>query len=85
MSEVVSRGTVVIEAAKIDISKQRYIRWAWRTTDLPTGGDIRDDDKNDQALQILVGFPKTILGARTLSYVWDTTAPVGTDHCCSPQ
>ncbi|MDX1965786.1 MAG: DUF3047 domain-containing protein [Planctomycetaceae bacterium] len=56
----------------------RYLSWSWKATTLPTGGDVRTGfnllgNRNDQAVQVLVAFE----GNNVLSYVWDTTAPLG--------
>lgn len=51
----------------------RALSWTWKAVRLPDEGDVRRPDRNDQAAQVLVRFEKQ----RTLSYIWDTTAPVG--------
>lgn len=65
-----------------DFDSATEISWSWRADTLPTGGDIRKssllpfaDNRNDQALQLLVTFDDK----RVISYVWDTTAPEGTE------
>ena len=58
----------------IPVRKYRWLRWSWKAEELPKGGDVRDKKKNDQALQILVGFP----GNKVISYIWDSTAPLKT-------
>ena len=62
-----------------DPLKYRNISWSWKAAILPTGGDVRTGfslfgNRNDQAVQVLVVFENK----KVLSYVWDTTAPVGT-------
>lgn len=58
-----------------------WLMWTWKGAALPKGGDIRVNalvfgpNRNDQALQVLVAFENQ----NVLSYVWDTTAPVGTE------
>jgi hypothetical protein len=58
-----------------------YLFWRWRVSKLPEKGDVRKhailigENLNDQAAQVLVVFQ----GRRVLSYVWDSTAPVGTE------
>lgn len=67
----------------IDPAKFRTLRWTWKATTLPTGGDIRTSDefffspknKNDQAMQVILTFKNK----KMLSYIWDTTAPAGTE------
>jgi hypothetical protein len=59
----------------------RRLRWRWKATVLPQGGDVRKsalivgENRNDQAIQLLIGFENN----RVLSFVWDTTAPVDTE------
>ncbi len=58
------------------------LEWSWEGIKLPTGGDVRKssllpwaDNRNDQALQLLVRFKN----GNVISYMWDSTAPVGTE------
>ena len=68
---------------EIDPVRFNTLRWSWKGVSLPKGGDIRTSgefflskkNKNDQALQVLLTFKNS----RTLSYIWDTTAPAGTE------
>ncbi len=57
----------------VDIGEYPYISWRWKAIELPKGGDFRKSGKDDQAAQVFVAFP----GHRSISYIWDTTAPVG--------
>lgn len=52
----------------------RYVSWTWKAVRLPQSGDVRDRDRDDQALQVLVAFEN----GKVLSYVWDSNAPEGT-------
>jgi hypothetical protein len=64
-----------------DAAEYPYVSWSWKVLVLPTEGDVRQHNllfgpnRNDQALQVLVAFERNMV----LSYVWDTTAPVGTE------
>jgi len=58
---------------KVDVRKTPYMTWRWRADKLPEGGDFRDSDRDDQAAQLFVAFE----GRDSISYIWDTTAPVG--------
>jgi hypothetical protein len=58
----------------VDIRRYPYMIMKWKAIRLPAGGDVRKGKTNDQALQTLIAFK----GKKVLSYVWDTTAPVGT-------
>lgn len=58
------------------------VEWSWKAVTLPTGGDVRKsslnpfaENKNDQALQLVVTFDN----GDAISYLWDTTAPLGTE------
>lgn len=68
-------------AQPFDAAELPYLSWSWQALVLPTDGDVRQHNllfganRNDQALQVLVAFE----GGTVLSYVWDTTAPVGTE------
>jgi hypothetical protein len=70
------------EAASFALQKRERIAlqdhpvlvWQWKVTQLPTGGDFRDADTDDQAAQIIVAFSSS----RFLSYLWESTVPKGT-------
>lgn len=70
-------------AQPFDPKEYPIIRWSWKCLSLPTNGDIRTHrefmfssaNRNDKTLQVLVGFE----GENVLSYVWDASAPVGTE------
>ena len=57
------------------------LAWSWKVAQLPTGGDVRDRVRDDQAAQVYVVFPRwpsPRTRSDVIGYVWDTTAPVGT-------
>ncbi|TMK76066.1 MAG: DUF3047 domain-containing protein, partial [Actinobacteria bacterium] len=57
------------------------LAWSWKVTQLPSGGDVRDIRRDDQAAQVYVVFPRwpaPRTRSDVIGYVWDTTAPVGT-------
>jgi hypothetical protein len=54
----------------------RYLTWSWKVTQLPASGDFRNIATDDQAAQLLVAFADR----RVLTYIWDTTAPKGTER-----
>ena len=64
------------DVSKLDLDDFPILEWTWRASKLPTGADLRESKKNDQVLQVLVQFGG--VRKRVISYVWDTTAPVGT-------
>ncbi len=59
----------------IDINPLLYplVSWKWKVTKLPDGGDFRKSKADDQAAQIFLAFSNR----KTIAYIWDTTAPVG--------
>jgi hypothetical protein len=63
-----------------DIRRYSYLTWRWKATRLPKGGDIRKRETDDQAGQVYVLFPRfpALINTRSMGYIWDTTAPVGT-------
>jgi len=65
---------------KIDLKKTPILEWSWKAIILPKGGDSRDEDKGDMAVQLYVTCPRFLAAvrSRTIGYVWDTTAPQGT-------
>jgi hypothetical protein len=60
---------------KVDLEKTPWLVWEWKPLVLPDGGDVRDPRRNDQAGRVMVVFE----GLKGILYVWDTTAPVGTE------
>jgi hypothetical protein len=65
----------------VDLDEFPILSWSWRVTRLPVGGDVRQRDRDDQAAQIYVVFPRwpsPRTRSHVIGYVWDTTAPVGT-------
>jgi Protein of unknown function (DUF3047) len=59
----------------IDPTKTPWLIWEWKPLVLPKGGDVRDLKRNDQVGRVMVVFE----GMKGIQYVWDTTAPVGTE------
>jgi hypothetical protein len=57
----------------LDPSQTPWLRWKWKVTQLPAGGDFRRASSDDQAAQVLVAFDDK----RILTYIWDSTAPKG--------
>jgi hypothetical protein len=53
------------------------LRWRWRVTQLPSGGDERRKETHDSAAGVYVIFDNQIF-PRVLKYVWSSTVPVGT-------
>jgi hypothetical protein len=53
------------------------LRWRWRVTELPPGGDEHRKETHDSAAGVYVIFDNRIF-PRVIKYVWSATVPVGT-------
>jgi hypothetical protein len=65
----------------VSLDEFPILAWSWKVTRLPTGGDVRQRERDDQAAQVYVVFPRwpsPRTESHVIGYVWDTTAPVGT-------
>jgi hypothetical protein len=60
---------------KVDVGRTPLLLWEWKPLILPEGGDLRNPKRNDQAARVVLVFE----GMRAILYVWDTTAPIGTE------
>ncbi|MBN2568745.1 MAG: DUF3047 domain-containing protein [Deltaproteobacteria bacterium] len=64
---------------KIDPAKHPFLNWKWKAVKLPLGGDVRDKNRDDQAIQIYVAFEATgwpaKLNTPVIGYIWDNEAP----------
>jgi len=59
----------------VDLSLTPWLTWEWKPLVLPDGADVRRPRRNDQAARVMVVFE----GMKGIQYIWDTTAPVGTE------
>lgn len=59
---------------RIPLQDHPVLVWQWKVTQLPTGGDFRESDTDDQAAQLIVAFSSS----HFISYLWDSTVPRGT-------
>jgi DUF3047 family protein len=65
----------------LDLRQYPVLSWSWKVSRLPAGGDIRVPERDDQAAQVYVVFPRwpsPRTSSDVIGYVWDTRAPVGT-------
>ena len=62
-------------ALRVDPRQTPWLSWEWKPLVLPEGGDVRDVRRNDQAGRVMLVFE----GLKGILYVWDTSAPVGTE------
>ena len=65
---------------EVDLNEFPILSWRWKVDRLPLAGDTREKNKNDQAAQLYVVFPNSLIKLRspTLGYLWDSNAPAGT-------
>jgi hypothetical protein len=63
---------------KVNLKQTPILEWSWKTTILPTGGDLRRKEATDIAAQLYVVWPRfpALLRSRIIGYVWDASTPV---------
>jgi hypothetical protein len=72
-------SSTISKEIKVDVKNHPILQWSWQAVTLPKGGDARTSATDDQAAQLYVTFPRfpSQVRSRIISYIWDTTAPVG--------
>lgn len=69
------------KAVKVNVREYPFLNWTWKATKLPSGGDVRSQETDDQAIQIYLAFTATGFPAKlntpVLAYIWDNEAPKG--------
>jgi len=72
-------SSTISKELKVDVKRHPILQWSWQVVTLPKGGDARKSATDDQAAQLYVTFPRfpSQVRSRIISYLWDTTAPVG--------
>jgi hypothetical protein len=72
-------SSTISKEVKVDVKTWPILQWSWQVVALPKGGDARKSATDDEAAQIYVTFPRfpAAVRSRIISYIWDTTAPVG--------
>ena len=72
-------SSTISKEVKVDVKTWPVLQWSWQVVTLPKGGDARKSATDDEAAQIYVTFPRfpSAVRSRIISYIWDTTAPVG--------
>lgn len=73
-------SSTISKEVKVDVKTSPILQWSWRVVTLPKDGNACKSATDDEAAQIYVTFPRfpTAVRSRIISYIWDTTAPVGT-------
>lgn len=76
-----SRGdsSTITKTVTVDLRATPILEWRWKAVRLPAGGDARQKQTDDEAIQLYVswGRPPRLLNSRIIGYIWDSTAPVG--------
>ena len=62
----------------IDLKKTPILRWRWRATVLPKGGDGRDPKKDDQAIGLYISSGGRFK-QQSIAYCWETQPPAGSE------
>ena len=65
----------------VDVRKYPILTWSWKIMRLPSGGDVREAGRDDQAAQVYVVFPRwpsPRTRSDVIGYVWDGRAPART-------
>lgn len=64
----------------VDLQQYPMLSWSWKVARLPAGGDVREPERDDQAAQVYVVFPRwpsPRTSSDVIGYVWDVGAPAG--------
>jgi len=75
-------ASLVIRLNALDLKAAPMLRWRWRVTELPKGGDGRLPTVDDQAIGIYIQSYEFGV-RRTIAYRWETETPVGTEGAVS--
>src|SRR5712691_9229668 len=71
------QGIMIFLARAFQPKTFPFLRWRWRATQLPSGGDESAKKTNDSAAGVYVLYDSRFM-PRAVKYVWSTTVPVGT-------
>jgi hypothetical protein len=72
-------SSTISKEVKVDLQQYPILEWHWKVVLLPTGGDARRKQTDDEAAQLYVTFPRfpSAVRSRIIGYIWDANAPVG--------
>ncbi|MGH7308504.1 MAG: DUF3047 domain-containing protein [Candidatus Rokuibacteriota bacterium] len=76
-----SEGSTISKEVKgITLQDTPILEWRWKAVTLPKSGNACKKATDDQAVQVYVTWPRfpAAVRSRSIGYVWDSTAPVGT-------
>jgi len=71
-------ATLKSDKLSVDLKKTPILRWRWKAVTLPTGGDGRKSETDDQAIGIYIssgGF----FSQQSAAFRWETATPKGVD------
>ena len=71
--------STIAKRIAVDLAQTPILRWSWKVTQLPTGGDVRRKETSDLTGHLFVIWPRKpeFLLSRLIGYAWDATAPAG--------
>ena len=78
MTATNASGMFATHLKNVDLHKTPILRWRWRAVALPTGGDGRVAERDDQAIGIYVSAG-SVIRQKSIAYRWETDTPVGTE------
>ncbi|MCZ6646904.1 MAG: DUF3047 domain-containing protein [SAR324 cluster bacterium] len=61
-----------------EVPQYPILEWEWKITKLPKGGDVRIEDKDDQAGSMCLVVDPGLTGFDSLCYVWENKGPKNT-------
>ncbi|MGH7182820.1 MAG: DUF3047 domain-containing protein, partial [Nitrospiraceae bacterium] len=64
---------------EVDLRSTPWLVWQWKVTAVPEQGDFTKTERDDQCAQLILAFSKSVWEMqKAVSYIWGSTAPVGT-------
>ena len=63
---------------EFEVADTPILRWEWKVTKTPKGGDVRNEDKDDQAGSICLIVDPGLTGFESLCYLWENDGPKDT-------
>ena len=72
-------NVALYKKVQVDLSNHPHLAWEWKVMKLPTHGNARDGQRDDQAAGIYVVFPRfpEFFNTRIIGYVWESEIPQG--------
>ena len=72
-------SSTISKEVSVNVKQFPVLQWRWKVVVLPTSGDARRKETDDEAAQLYVTFPRfpSAVRSRIIAYIWDATAPAG--------